>query len=157
VVNAFYTGGTGARPAKDGLDCTAFPSGVRSTPVEILENSAPLVVWKKQMRPGSGGSGQFRGGLGQEMEFGHVDDEPFVVSRMFDRLKHPARGRDGGDPGATAWAGTSEGNPLSGMGRSVIPEGERFVLKTAGGGGRGAPDARAEEASQQDRQDGLVD
>jgi N-methylhydantoinase B len=33
VTNAFYAGGSGARPGKDGLDCTAFPSGVRSTPV----------------------------------------------------------------------------------------------------------------------------
>jgi N-methylhydantoinase B len=39
VINAFYAGGTGGRPGKDGLDCTAFPSGVRSTPVEITENT----------------------------------------------------------------------------------------------------------------------
>ena len=48
VMNAFYTGGTGARPEKDGLSCTAFPSGVRSTPIEITENSAPLVIWRKE-------------------------------------------------------------------------------------------------------------
>ncbi|MEM9533624.1 MAG: hydantoinase B/oxoprolinase family protein [Pseudomonadota bacterium] len=155
VINAFYAGGTGARPQKDGLDCTAFPSGVRSTPVEILENSAPLVVWKKQMRPGSGGAGEFRGGLGQEMAFGHVNNEPFVVSRMFDRLKHPPRGRGGGGAGAPAWTGTSAGEPLSGMGRCIIPEGQHFVLITAGGGGRGQPEDRAEEAADRDRLNGL--
>src|SRR5262249_1376258 len=30
-------GGTGARPDKDGLSATAYPSGVRGTPVEIAE------------------------------------------------------------------------------------------------------------------------
>ncbi|MGH6631356.1 MAG: hydantoinase B/oxoprolinase family protein, partial [Burkholderiales bacterium] len=68
VINAFYSGGTGGRPGKDGLSCTAFPSGVRSTPVEISENSAPLIIWRKEYKPGSGGTGEFRGGLGQVME-----------------------------------------------------------------------------------------
>jgi N-methylhydantoinase B len=31
-------GGTGARPDKDGLSATAYPSGVRGTPVEIAES-----------------------------------------------------------------------------------------------------------------------
>ena len=51
VMNAFYAGGTGARPGKDGLSATAFPSGVRSTPVEITENASPLVMWQKEYRP----------------------------------------------------------------------------------------------------------
>ena len=71
VLNAFYSGGTGARPAKDGLSCTAFPSGVRSTPVEITENASPLIIWRKEYRPGSGGEGRYRGGAGQIMEFAH--------------------------------------------------------------------------------------
>ena len=31
-------GGTGARPDKDGLSATAYPSGVRGTPVEVAES-----------------------------------------------------------------------------------------------------------------------
>ena len=34
----FHSGGTGARPGKDGLDVTAFPSGVRTIPVEATES-----------------------------------------------------------------------------------------------------------------------
>jgi N-methylhydantoinase B len=40
-------GGTGARPTKDGLSTTAFPSGVGGIPVEITETQSPLVFWEK--------------------------------------------------------------------------------------------------------------
>ncbi|MDX1379746.1 MAG: hydantoinase B/oxoprolinase family protein [Xanthomonadales bacterium] len=151
VINAFYAGGSGGRPGKDGLDCTAFPSGVRSTPVEISENAAPLIIWRKEYRPGSGGAGEFRGGVGQIMEFGHLDDEAFAVSKMFDRVRHPARGRRGGGPGAAAevYLVDDRGDrcgDLRGMGRETVPAGRRMVLETAGGGGRGDPQAREPEA-----------
>jgi N-methylhydantoinase B len=156
VINAFYAGGTGGRPGKDGLDCTAFPSGVRSTPVEITENSAPLIMWRKEFRPDSGGAGQFRGGVGQVMEFAHADDEAFAVSKMFDRVRHPARGRQGGEPGAPARVYRKSGTELRGMGREIIPAGDRMVLETAGGGGRGNPSGRDEEARSEDLLNGLV-
>mgnify|MGYP001821071873 FL=1 len=151
VINAFYTGGTGGRPGKDGLDCTAFPSGVRSTPVEITENSAPLIIWKKEFRPGSGGAGEFRGGVGQIMEFAHAGGEAFMVSKMFDRIEHPPRGRQGGENGQAARVYVKGGKTLKGMGRETIPAGERMVLETAGGGGRGNPEARDPELSAEDQ------
>jgi len=161
VTNAFYAGGSGARPGKDGLDCTAFPSGVRSTPVEISENAAPLIIWRKEYRPGSAGAGEFRGGVGQVMEFGHLEGEAFAVSKMFDRLRHPPRGRQGGEPGAPAAVylvdeGGARGADLKGMGREVVPAGQRMVLETAGGGGRGDPAARDPEALEKDRRNGLL-
>jgi len=161
VINAFYAGGSGARPGKDGLDCTAFPSGVRSTPVEISENAAPLVIWRKEYRPGSGGDGEFRGGVGQVMEFGHLDGEAFAVSKMFDRVRHPPRGRLGGSPGAAAqvYLADEQGSRLAdlkGMGREIVPAGQRMVLETAGGGGRGDATARDPEALESDRQNGLL-
>ncbi|MCW8873532.1 MAG: hydantoinase B/oxoprolinase family protein [Xanthomonadales bacterium] len=161
VINAFYAGGSGARPGKDGLDCTAFPSGVRSTPVEISENAAPLVIWRKEYRPGSGGAGEYRGGVGQIMEFGHVDGEAFAVSKMFDRVRHPPRGRRGGDPGAAAAVYLvddhgARGADLRGMGREIIPAGQRMLLETAGGGGRGDPVDRDPEVKRRDRQNGLL-
>ena len=155
VVNAFYAGGTGGRPGKDGLDCTAFPSGVRSTPVEITENTAPLIIWRKEFRPGSGGAGEFRGGVGQIMEFGHAADEAFAVSKMFDRITHPPRGRRGGENGQPARVYVKDGGPLRGMGREVIPAGGRMVLETAGGGGRGDPAARDPDRRAKDRLEGL--
>ena len=67
---SFHAGGAGARPGKDGLSATAFPSGVRNMPIEVNEALSPLVVWKKEYRQDSGGAGEFRGGLGQVMEVG---------------------------------------------------------------------------------------
>jgi N-methylhydantoinase B len=157
VINAFYAGGTGARPARDGLSATAFPSGVRSTPVEITETTSPLVIWRKELRPGSGGSGRYRGGLGQVMEFGHLHGEAFAVSKMFDRVSHPARGRDGGGPGAAARVSTRSGKVLRGMGREIIAAGDTMVLETAGGGGRGDASDRDPEAVKSDRKNGLID
>lgn len=156
VINAFYAGGTGARPGKDGLSCTAFPSGVRSTPVEITENVAPLIVWRKEYRPNSGGNGCYRGGLGQIMEFAHADGEAFAVSKMFDRIDHPPRGRDGGESGAAARVYIKSGTNLRGMGREIIPAGESMILETAGGGGRGDPADRDPENSASDRLNGLT-
>lgn len=156
VINAFYAGGSGGRPARDGLNCTAFPSGVRSTPVEISENSAPLILWRKEFRPDSGGAGQYRGGVGQIMEFAHAKGEAFAVSKMFDRIKHPPRGRLGGESGAPARVYLKSGPQLRGMGRELIPAGDRMILETAGGGGRGSPSARDEKARLDDLLNGLV-
>ncbi len=156
VINAFYAGGTGARPGKDGLSCTAFPSGVRSTPVEITENAAPLIMWRKEYRPGSGGNGKYRGGLGQIMEFAHADGEAFAVSKMFDRIDHPPRGRDGGEAGAPAGTYLKSGQRLRGMGREIIPAGDSMVLETAGGGGRGDPTDRDPDAIAEDKKNGLA-
>ena len=78
----FHTGGTGARPGKDGLSATAFPSGVRSTPIEITETVAPLIFWRKEYIPDSGGPGEYRGGLGQVMEIAHSQGAAFAVSKM---------------------------------------------------------------------------
>ncbi|HIE87223.1 MAG TPA: hydantoinase B/oxoprolinase family protein [Pseudomonadales bacterium] len=156
VMNAFYTGGTGARPEKDGLSCTAFPSGVRSTPIEITENSAPLVIWRKEYRPDSAGNGQFRGGFGQIMEFGHSNNEAFAVSKMFDRIDHPPRGRHGGGDGAPASVYIKDGPTLKGMGREIIPAGSTMVLETAGGSGRGHPEDRDRNSISSDQLSGLI-
>lgn len=156
VMNAFYTGGTGARPEKDGLSCTAFPSGVKSTPVEITENAAPVIIWQKEYRPNSAGNGEHRGGFGQIMEFGHADGEPFIVSKMFDRIQHPPRGRHGGESGAAARVYIKNGEALTGMGRALIPEGQTMVLETAGGGGRGNSEHRRQSLVEEDKKNGLI-
>lgn len=160
-MNAFYAGGTGGRPGKDVLSCTAFPSGVRSTPVEISESTSPLLIWRMEYKPGSGGDGEFRGGLGQVMEFAHAGQEAFAVSKMFERIHYQPRGRQGGRPGAPARVyikgeGQEAEQTLRGMGREIIPPGKRMVLETAGGGGRGDPDRREEQARKSDRLNGLV-
>src|SRR5437667_4034372 len=96
----FHCGGTGARPGKDGLDVTAFPSGVRTIPVEATESVAPVMFRRREFREGSGGAGRFRGGLGQIIELGGADGTPVALLCNFERINNPARGRDGGGMGA---------------------------------------------------------
>ena len=149
-------GGTGARPMKDGLDATAYPSGVKGTPVEIAESIAPVVFWRKELRPDSGGAGRTRGGMGQVIEVESSKGLPFELLAAFDRIDHPARGRDGGENGASGVLQLKSGRKLKGKGFQTIPAGERLVLMTPGGGGVGAPSERTGEASARDLRDGLV-
>ena len=156
VVNPFHTGGTGARPGKDGLSATSFPSGVRSTPIEITETVAPLIFWRKEYIPDSGGAGEHRGGLGQVMEVSHAQEAAFAVSKMFERVRNAARGRDGGGAGAPGRVHVPGAGELRVKGREVVPPGHRIVLATPGGGGLGDPRRRARGKVREDVLDGYV-
>ena len=166
-VVSFNSGGTGARPTADGLSATAFPSGVRSVPVEATEQIAPVVVWRKEYRVDSGGAGTWRGGLGQIMEFGALgtsDDggvdattgAAFAVLAMYDRCDHPAKGRSGGHPGAAGRVALASGTALHSKGQQTIPAGDRLVLDMPGGGGFGEPHQRDPAHVAADVADGLV-
>ena len=154
----FNSGGTGARPTKDGLDGTAFPSGVRTMPVEATENVAPVIFWQKQLRPDSAGAGRTRGGFGQIMEIGAKGDAEFAVNAIFDRVANAPKGRDGGGDGATGWVGMNDANGtvLRTKGFQVIPKGRRLLLKLPGGGGMGNPTERDPALVARDVEDGLV-
>jgi N-methylhydantoinase B len=150
-------GGTGARPGKDGLNTTAFPSGVGVVPVEITENESPLVFWVKEYLPDSGGAGEFRGGLGQRIEIGNSDPTPFTVAAgTFDRLRNPASGRSGGRPGRHGAARLASGTELATKAVHTIPPGDRIVLELPGGGGVGDPAQRAKSRLDADVAAGLV-
>jgi len=140
----FNSGGSGARPGQDGLDGTAFPSGVRAMPGEVTEHGAPIVIWRKELPADSGGAGTPRGGPG------------FEVLAMFERVAHAARGRDGGADGSLGQVRLSDGTVLRGKGRQEIPAGRRLVLDVPGGGGWGDPHGRAADALAQDLADGFV-
>jgi N-methylhydantoinase B len=138
------------------MSATAFPSGVRNTPVEIIETLAPLVFLRKEFLPDSGGAGEFRGGLGQIIEIAHTEDASFNVFAVFDRIDYPARGRNGGQPGAPGRVYLGGGGPLNGKGKQVVPHGDTLILELPGGGGYGAPGARDAKRVAEDVQNGLV-
>jgi N-methylhydantoinase B len=155
-VLSFHAGGTGARPSKDGLSATAFPSGVKSVPVEIIESIAPVVIWRKEYRIDSGGAGRMRGGLGQVMEIESAEHAPFSVYAMFERIAHPARGRNGGHDGAPGRVSLVSGQTLRGKGQQTIAPGERLRLELPGGGGFGDPRERDPETVKADVMAGLL-
>jgi N-methylhydantoinase B len=135
-------GGTGARHGADGLSATAYPSGVKGTPIEIAESITPLIFWRKELRSNSGGAGRTRGGLGQIIEIESAIDMPFELLAAYDRIDHPARGRDGGSDGAPGVVAIKDGRKLKGKGTQVIAAGERLLIMTPGGGGLGDPRER---------------
>lgn len=157
TVMTILAGGTGARPGKDGLSSTAFPSRVRCIPLEITETMAPVVFWRKELTPDSGGAGRYRGGLGQSLEVGTVDGTSFTMSAAScERVTHPARGRDGGKPGVTGNYGLVSGEAFAGKGRHGVPAGERLYLNLPGGGGFGDPHDRDLKSIAEDLRHGLV-
>ena len=141
-VLAFNSGGSGARPTSDGLNATAFPSGVMTMPVEATEHTGPVIIWRKELRPDSGGAGKYRGGLGQYMEVGATEDHEFDFSAMFDRVNHPARGRQGGKDGAAMTIARDDGKAMKGKGKQFVPAGRRVMLAMPGGAGYGDPGKR---------------
>jgi len=152
----FNSGGTGARPTLDGLDATAFPSGVRTMPVEATENVAPVIFWRKELREGSGGPGRMRGGMGQVMEIGTKGELEFAVNAVFDRVANAPKGREGGLPGAAGVVALKSGATLRTKGFQIIPDDERLILLLAGGGGMGDPATRDPALVARDVRDGLV-
>jgi N-methylhydantoinase B len=136
-VLTFNSGGSGARPTSDGLNSTAFPSGVMTMPIEATENAGPVIIWRKELRPDSGGAGQYRGGLGQFMEVGAVEGHEFDFQAMFDRVDHPARGRQGGADGLPTTIARSDGSKMRGKGKQFVPHGQRVYLAFPGGAGFG--------------------
>src|SRR5438067_1839706 len=152
----FHCGGTGARPSKDGLDVTAFPSGVRTIPVEATESVAPVMFRRREFREGSGGAGRYRGGLGQIIELGGADGTPVAMLCNFERVGNPARGRDGGGSGAPGRVTLVSGRPIGPKGRQSVPGGDFIRLELPGGGGFGTPADRDPEQVALDVADGLV-
>lgn len=136
-VLTFNSGGSGARPGLDGMSATAFPSGVMTMPVEATEHTGPVIIWRKELRPDSGGAGQYRGGLGQYMEISASAGHEFDFSAMFDRVHHPARGRQGGQDGAPTTISQDDGTTMQGKGRQYVPHGRHVMLAFPGGAGYG--------------------
>jgi N-methylhydantoinase B len=152
----FAAGGMGARPAADGLSTTAFPSGVASAPVEVIETSTPLVFKRKEFRRNSGGPGRHRGGLGQVIELSVRTGEDYIVSALSDRFSFPAGGYGGGKAGAKSGFRTSTGGHGSPKRSRRLPAGSSFTLELPGGGGFFNPAERNLDAVRMDLAEGLI-
>jgi N-methylhydantoinase B len=137
ISQTFQSGGMGAHPKLDGLAATPFPSGVKAIAIEVTEAITPLVIWKKELRADSGGTGRLRGGLGQVMEIGSREDAPFAIFARFQRVDYPARGRNGGKDGAAGIVRLKSGAMLKSRGNQVIPNRDRLIVEMPGGGGLG--------------------
>ena len=152
----FSCGGTGARPNKDGLHATAFPSGISGVPAEIIEQLTPVVLRKREIRRDSAGPGRFRGGCGQTLQIAMRSNQSYRFAPLFDRLQHAAAGYSGGHDGALAQITLSTGERYKSKGnRELEPEVE-ITLELPGGGGFYDPLTRDPAAVWLDVQNELV-
>lgn len=155
-VLTFNSGGSGARPSHDGLNATAFPSGVMTMPIEATEHAGPVIIWRKELRPDSGGAGKQRGGLGQFMEVGAREGHEFDIQAMFDRVDHPAKGRRGGAAGAPTTIAQDDGSKMNGKGKQFVAHGRKVIMAFPGGAGYGDPKDRAPQAVKRDLARGYI-
>ena len=149
-VLTFNSGGSGARPTCDGMNTTAFPSGVMTMPVEATEQAGPVLIHRKELRQDSGGAGEYRGGLGQFMSVGAMSGYEFDFSAMFDRVNHPAMGRRGGGAGAPTFIRRDDGTGMRGKGRQSVPLSTVVEMGFPGGAGYGNPAKRLPDAVKRD-------
>jgi N-methylhydantoinase B len=125
-------------------------------PIEATEHTGPVIIWRKELRPDSGGAGEFRGGLGQYMEVGATEGHEFDFSAMFDRVDHPARGRQGGQDGAPTTIAQDDGTKMQGKGKQFVPEGGRVMLAFPGGAGYGDASQRDPDLVRRDLARGYI-
>ena len=139
-------GGFGARPTKDGIDgIHSHMTNTLNTPIEALEASYPLRVERYELRPGTGGDGKFRGGLGILRELTCLA-ETARVSFLTDRRKTQPYGVEGGEPGApgkNVIIRNGEEINLPSKGTTTLQYGDTISIRTPGGGGYGLPIQRS--------------
>lgn len=153
TINA--SGGLGAGSRNDGLHATAFPTNTVCISLEILERLYPVVFWARELIPNSGGAGRHRGGCGQRIAFEFTGSRPGFLSPLVERVKLAPAGLQGGAAGATA-SMTRNGEPVRPKVRIPIHPGDRFEIRTAGGGGFGPPRERNPEAVAADLASGVM-
>ena len=156
TLTLFQVGGTGARPSKDGLNAVGFPSGVAGVPAEVIESLSPVVLRRRQLRPDSGGSGKWRGGLGQLTEFTRRGDGKWSVSSIADRTVYPAPGLLGGQAGATGEVFLGDGTRLHAKALVELKPGDGVHINLPGGGGYGHPFERDPERVRWDVVEGYI-
>jgi N-methylhydantoinase B len=152
----FSCGGTGARPTKDGIHATAFPSGIAGVPAEVIEQLSPVVMWERSIRPDSGGAGTYRGGCGQRLRLSVRTKRPYRFAPLFDRVHHAPKGYDGGHDGAKAVIQFSTGEIVTGKGTRDLDPAVEIFLDLPGGGGLGNPDRRSLSDIQRDIRNEIV-
>ena len=156
-------GGGGASLGHDGWSCVGevnVAGGIRANSVEVTEERFPLFVVNHELRPGSAGSGQWRGGLGAVCEIIYEGEGDALLNTAGDGAVVPPFGVLGGEPGLPhIYSIVSDGVetvlPTKQTGVVVKP-GDRIVALSSGGGGYGDPSLRSRESKAWDHRNGYV-
>jgi len=141
ATNQFFNGGMGGTASKDGEACTSWPSNISATPVEVAEQFTPFFFHHKRLRPGSGGEGRHRGGLGQDILMESCSTTPISVSFMAERTRIAAPGLAGGGLGGLGRVAIND-ETVDPRINYILEHGDRLLIATPGGGGYGPADDR---------------
>jgi N-methylhydantoinase B len=151
----FASGGYGALAGLDGWATLPHPSNMAVVPVEVWETLTHMTVLDKKLKPDSGGPGEWRGGLGQEVRLRNDTGATLVMLGMGNRTEFPARGQFGGGAG-TLRVHKVDGNVVHAKGRIEVEPGAVISVTEAGGGGLGDPKKRDRASVAADVADGYV-
>ncbi|NYT23220.1 hydantoinase B/oxoprolinase family protein [Alcaligenaceae bacterium] len=132
----FFNGGMGATQGKDGASVMSWPSNISPTPVEVAERDLPIFFRYKRLRADTGGKGQWRGGLGEEVCIVSRHDQPLSIVFLSERTRVPAPGLGGGEAGAPGRV-LINGVQVDARQRHVLNPGDELTMCSPGGGGYG--------------------
>ena len=152
--------GQGASIRADGANALMHvaQSATRIAPTEVWESRNPWLIERVELGQDSGGAGRHRGGNGLDMDIRLLEDAE--LTSVIDRTRTPPAGLAGGLPARRNSAALTlpDGSviPCAKTTRLAAPRGALFSLRTGGGGGYGAPSARAPDAVHGDIREGYV-
>ncbi|WP_271627648.1 hydantoinase B/oxoprolinase family protein [Bradyrhizobium sp. CCBAU 11445] len=135
--------------------------GLKFGSIEVAEARFPLHFRHHEYRPNSGGDGQFRGGLGVDLDLVFETEKPALGNTAGDGARHGACGMLGGRDGAPHhYRLVPAGRPprvlqTKEVGIEICP-GDCLEVRSAGGGGWGPPELRTQQARQRDEVQGFV-
>lgn len=156
--------GGGASSAGDGWSSIGewhTVGGIKFGSLEVAEVRFPLHFRRHEFRPDSGGRGQFRGGLGVDLELVFETEKPALANTAGEGVRHGACGMLGGEDGAPhAYRLLSQGREprvlkTKEVGIEIRP-GDVLEVRSSGGGGWGPAEKRSAAAIARDVAQGLV-
>ena len=151
----FAAGGFGALDGIDGAPTTPSPSNMTGSAIEVWEDLTGMFMESKELLADSGGAGEFRGGLGQRIEFVNDSGSDIAIACLAGRTEFAPQGVRGGRPGGLREIRVN-GETVHPKGRYVLAPGDRLTLFEAGGGGFGDPRRRDRAALRRDIEQGFV-
>ncbi|OWT80378.1 MULTISPECIES: hydantoinase B/oxoprolinase family protein [unclassified Achromobacter] len=153
--------GGGASPAGDGWSGAGewhSVGGIKFGSIEVTEARFPLLFETHEFRPGSGGAGQFRGGMGTRMVL--RVEVPALAHTAGEGARHGAAGILGGQDGLPhdyRLAGATGERTLKTKEFGIrIEAGDRLHVSSGGGGGWGDAARRTPAAQARDAADELI-
>lgn len=153
-------GGWGAWEDGDGESALInnVNGSLRDMPIEVLETLFPVRVTRYEVRPDTGGQGQWRGGNGVVREYEFSGDTS--LSLWFERSVTPAWGLAGGAAGAPPRVvlnpGTDGERHMLKINALPVKAGDVLRCESGGGGGYGPAARRAPEAVADDLAQGMT-